>query len=240
MVDIDNINDDESRRSEDDATDEAEAARITRILDNMDRRAECGSVIKIAAKEILQPEQYEHMICPYIYGIISNIEDVCPITGSNAYQINWNFEHLSIGNTFLEFVALYFEHDFVVVKFPDEADDHDDSEFTRQFKKDKENGEWTIIDYAGLMCEFCEHYTCDRVQYSNELQSMCEEVGVMGIPSNEKRYLMYRRFIDMKHGSLGKRVRKKLDECVQELIVGAFPVEAGKRKRGFRAISDHA
>ena len=128
MVDIDNITDNDSPRSDDDATDEIEATRIRRILGNMGRRAECGSVIKIAATEFLQLQQYESMTCPYIYGIISKLEDVCPNTGSNAFQVNWNFEHLSIGNIDFEFVAPYYEHDFVVVKFPDETDDHDDLE----------------------------------------------------------------------------------------------------------------
>jgi len=68
-----------------------EAIRIKAILENQTRRAECGCVIKILASEILDPECYNKMRCQYLYGIISNLEDICEVTTSRAYQINWSF-----------------------------------------------------------------------------------------------------------------------------------------------------
>ena len=68
---------------------------------------------------------------------------------------------------------------------------------------------------------------------------MFEEISQMGVPPNQKRYLMYRQFTQLKYVSLGNRLRRKLDDRVQELIVCHFPVEAGKRKRGFVAIKKH-
>ena len=61
----------------------------------------------------------------------------------------------------------------------------------------------------------------------------------MGVLPNQKRYTMYCQFISMKYGLLGNRIRRKLDDCIQELIVGHFPVEAGKRKRGYKSAKNH-
>lgn len=146
-MDFDKINYDDSWPSKDKSSGAIDVSRITGILNNMVRRADYS-------KKNLEPEQYERMRCAYIYSIISNCEDVCPITGFNTYQMYWHIEHLSTGNKFLVYVAPYFDHDFVVVKFPDKANDHCNPEFTRQFKKD--NGEWVRIEYSGLMCEYCE------------------------------------------------------------------------------------
>ena len=190
-------------------------------------------MIKILASEILEPECYSKMRCQYLYGIISNLEDICEVTASRAYQINWSFSHLYTGNTFLSFVAPYFEHDFVVVKFPDECDSNEDEEFSKQFKKVDDN--WTMVEYIGEECEFCEGHTCDRVQYRMELDNHLNEVALLEMMPDQKRFQMYRRFTFIKHGNLGSGVRRKLDDCVQELIVAVFPVTAGKRKRGYEA-----
>ena len=33
-------------------------------------------------------------------------------------------------------------------------------------------------------------------------------------------------------------MRRKLDECVVDLILSKFPLEAGKRKRGYKAVAE--
>jgi len=208
-----------------------ETKRIIDILGQQTRRAESGCVIKMIASELLEPESCERMRGNYVYGIISNLNDVCEITASRAYQINWSFAHLYTGNSFLAFVAPYFEHDFEVVKFPEEVDDKEDAEFSAQFEK--KDDKWMIVECVGVVCEFCESHTCDRVQYRVELEEMLSDVALLQIANDKKRYNMYRRFTFMRHSSLGSGVRRKLDECVQELIVETFPVESGKRKRGY-------
>ena len=45
----------------------------------------------------------------------------------------------------------------------------------------------------------------------------------------------YRKFHWEKYGACGANMRHQLDDCVQELIVGHFPVETGKRKRGYQS-----
>ena len=80
MSDIDKSNDDDSGREEEDAIAAMEARRIITLLQNQVRRAECGCVVQISKEEILEPESCERMRCDWIYGIISNEEDICPIT----------------------------------------------------------------------------------------------------------------------------------------------------------------
>ena len=77
-------------------------------------------------------------------------------------------------------MAPFWEHDFTVLKFPEDENDEEDVELRRQFRK--HNGEWMIVEYGGYSCEFCEAHSCDRVQYRNELESMFEDVDAMGVP----------------------------------------------------------
>ena len=52
-----------------------EIMRISRILENMRHRAEVGCCVRIHAEKLLEPEHFERMKTPYIYGIITNTED---------------------------------------------------------------------------------------------------------------------------------------------------------------------
>ena len=56
--------------------------------------------------------------------------------------------------------------------------------------------------------------------------------------TDEKRYRMYRRYTAFKYGGLGSGVRRRLDEYVAALILKKFPLEAGKRKRGYKAVAE--
>ena len=151
-------------------------------------------------------------------------------------SINWAFQHLPIGDTFLSLIAPVFEHDFQVVYFSDEEDSKVDKYFTDQFSKEK--GEWMIVEYGGKKCEFCDELECERVESKEILEGMLEEVAVMDGRTDEKRYRMYRRYTALKYGGLGRGVRRKLDECVAALILSKFPLEAGKRKRGYKAVAE--
>ena len=130
-------------------------------------------------------------------------EDICEVTSSRAYQIEWLIEHLYTGNSFLELVAPHFEHDLTVVKFQNEVDCNNDEEFTKQFGRS--DGEWLIVEYRDVRCEFCETHKCDRVHYRFELEELFEEVSLLDKMNNEKRYSMYCRYTSVKHGPLGSK-----------------------------------
>ena len=160
---------------------------------------------------------------------------MCEVTESKAYQINWAIGHLPTRNTFISLTAPVFEHNFEVIFSPEEEDNLEDKYFTNQFSK--RNGQWMIVDYAGEICDFCKGSVCESLQYKDKLEGMLEAVAIMEGRLNEKRCIMYRRFTALKYGGLGRGVRRKLDGCIQDLILRRFPVDAGKRKRGFKEVT---
>ena len=115
----------------------SEMIRITNILKNTSRRAEVGCCVRIVTGDLLESKCFERMKTPYIYGIITNLKDVCETTSSKAFQINWSNDHINVGNRFISFVAAQFEHDLEIVKFEDKEYVNEDNEFTRLFTKYK-------------------------------------------------------------------------------------------------------
>ena len=233
MRDSEESNDDDNERNERELIDAMEARRIIALLNSQVRRAEGGCIVQILKKHILEDESCTRMRSDWIYGIISNEEDICPITGSVAYQVNWAYAHLPYGNSCLAFVAPVWEHDLDVLKFPEDDNNEDDYELRRLFIK--HNGEWCIVEYGGYSCEFCEAHSCDRAQYRDELDDMLEYVRLLEIQPHQKCFQMYSKFTLEKYGVCGTGMRHKVDDCLQELIITNFPVAAGKRKRGYRS-----
>ena len=198
--------------------DDDEAKTIIAILALQSRRAECGSFVKIPVIELLETEETEQTSEEYVYGIISNYLGMCKKTGSKCYKINWEFHHLPIGNTNLSLIAPVFEHDFTVVFFPEEVDSEENNYFTDQFKKKK--GEWMIVKYGVEKCKFCDlEMKCEREESKEVLEGMLEEFAVMEGRTDDKQYRMYRCYTAFKYGVLGRRVRRKLDDCVVALIL---------------------
>ena len=107
MVKIDKINNDDEKLAEGKASAASKARRINSILEIQVRRAECGCIVQVPKDYILEPESCEQIRCDWIYGIISNEEDVCEVTSSVAYQINWSTTHLSTGNSFYRWWLLF-------------------------------------------------------------------------------------------------------------------------------------
>ena len=50
---------------------------ILKNQSNFSRHAECGCVVKIEAKMLLEGEELEALRCEEVCGIISNLEEVC-------------------------------------------------------------------------------------------------------------------------------------------------------------------
>lgn len=130
---------------------EEEIRNIKETLAKHVYRVECGAVVKIEGIELVEEDEVFKMRTSFIYGIVSNLEKVCELTNSKAYQIDWAISHVTTGNSFLSFAAPYFEHVFEVVKFEEEEDDMEDEEFTKLFQN--VDGNWTAIQT--YKCEFC-------------------------------------------------------------------------------------
>ena len=106
-------------------TEEAKDLRkIKETLAKHSRWAEYGAVVKIDGTGLMEEEETCKMRTPFLYGIVSNLEHVCDLTNSHAYQTEWAINHVDTGNSFLLcFAAPYFEHVFEVVRFKDEEDE---------------------------------------------------------------------------------------------------------------------
>ena len=233
MSDTYQSNDDANKSFKEEALDAIETRRIKAIVDNQVCHVECGKIVRICKTALLEPESYERMREVWIYGIASNEEDICPITGSVAYKVNWAYEHFLIGKSCLEFCVPVQEHDFNVLKYPEDEMDETGVELRRQFIKF--NSKWPIVEYGGYSYAFCEAHSCDRTQYRDELDDMVEFVKLLHIEPHQKRFQMYSKFNFEQYGFCGSGMRHKVGDCVQELILTNFPVVLGKRKRGYRS-----
>ena len=134
--------------------------------------------------------------------------------------MNWAYDHLPYGNSKLAFLAPFWEHNFNVLKFLEDAYDEEDLDLRRQFIK--RTGDWCIVEYEGYSCEFCEAHYCDHAQYHDKLDGMLETVRLLDIQSNQKRFQMYRKFTFEKYGFCGTNMRHKVDDFVQQLVVAIF------------------
>ena len=209
---------------------EEEIQGIKDTLRLIPRRVELGAVVKIDALEILEEEQSCMMKTPYIYGVISNLEEICEYTTSRAYQIEWAYGHIDLGNSFMSLIAPYWEHVFKIVKFEDEDDDKEDNEFTKLF--DKVDGKW--IGLVPYKCELCDSSKCDRALFNIELDGIIKDLKVVDKSNSEKRLTVYAKFNWEKHGSVEERLISDIDDCVKELTELLFLVETRKRRRGLK------
>ena len=68
-----------------------------------------------------------------------------------------------------------------------------------------------------------------------DLEEIVGDLRMMSdMSSKQKRYNMYRDWIDWKSGYLGKGERKQVHKCVRELIILKFPPVEGDTLAGFK------
>ena len=103
----------------------------------------------------------------------------------------------------------------------------------------------SLRNYLKKLMEFGPQFRLTNVNFAivvaatghstkNEVEDELSATRMLDKKMNEMRFRMYKRFIWHKHGLVGKKVRYEIDPCVMELIQINFPLEAGKRKRGFK------
>ena len=106
--------------------------KITDLLANQKLRVEVGCIVMTDADELLNEVLIEGMRTSFVYGVISNLEDVCEVTKAKSYQINWSVYHIDAEKSLWFFVAAYFEQDLEVVKLEDEEDGNENKEFSNK------------------------------------------------------------------------------------------------------------
>lgn len=73
-------------------------------------------------------------------------------------------------DSFFELIQPVCEHNFQVVRFPDEEDEGEDEEMIKQIKKC--NGDWFICQYNNAKCKYCETYRCYMIQHLEALDDL--------------------------------------------------------------------
>ena len=69
--------------------------------------------------------------------------------------------------------------------------------------------------------------------YPTELEAEIERLRNVDGSAKSKRYLMYGYYITLKHGYLGVGNRRRVQSCVQHLVLDSFPVATGTTRVGF-------
>ena len=149
---------------------------------------ETGSIVKIKTELLFNEMTKSINAAPFVYGVLDFIEDDCDVTGSKAWHVNWALKHLTINSDGLQHIFPVLERDIELMKGPWELDGHLNRRWmTYHFFDKKENGEWTLREYAPL-CEFCHFSNCDRMIFANELDLHTEVLLESDdMANNEKR-----------------------------------------------------
>ena len=77
----------EAAKSDDEARNNLQTERITKILQSRTRCAEIGCVIRMEAIELLSRDAVKQMKIKYVYGVTRRVENNCDVTPSRTYQV---------------------------------------------------------------------------------------------------------------------------------------------------------
>lgn len=118
--------------------------KFNKILASHQCCAECGTVIIMDTLELSEEENICMMRTPFVYEVLMNIDNICETMNSKTFQIEFTTDHIDTGNSFLLFVAPYFEHLFEVIRFVDKEENNNNDKFTNL----SENviGKWLIVE----------------------------------------------------------------------------------------------
>ena len=212
-----------------------EIERIQTILDDREVRGQLiGAIIKIPTEVLLDDEVVAgHLTQEHVFGSVYNIADVCEHTGDRALEVNWSIDphFFSLaGNDFGGMVPVW-EHEVLPVLFRTDEDDGSEELVTGYFEMI--NGKWETTEKRVPLCEYCTRNTCDRMTYGSELDTEIERLLTTDLEVRAQRYNMYRYYTLLKHGRLGQGNRRRVQECVQQLIHERFPLTFGFGPVGF-------
>ena len=212
-----------------------EIARIKTVLDSMDRGRLVGCIVKIPTEVLLDDEHVaDHLTQKYVFGAVYNVADVCEHTGSRALEVNWSIDHRFFRlarNDFGGMVPIW-EHEMMVVKKGDDLEDDGGEKMVTGYFINTD-GNWKCTDKRVSLCDNCKKNTCDRMTYSTEWEREIGRLRSVDGSAKSKRYLMYGYYITLKHRYLGVGNRRRVQSCVQRLVLDSFPVTTGTTRVGF-------
>ena len=142
--------------------------------------------------------------------------------------MNWSIDHIFFRlahNKFGDMIPVW-EHDLVVVKYGNETEDDGSEEMiTGYFINMDEN--WKITDKHARLCDHCYKNTCDRMTYCTKLDTDIERLILVDLDNKTKRDLLYGYYTILKYGHLGVGNCRRVQSCVQCLVLDNFPVAVG-------------
>ena len=63
---------------------------VRTVLEMLLRRIENGCIVKICREVLFEPVTRQQLLSyPHIYGIVTNLEEVCPHSGLRAWEVKW-------------------------------------------------------------------------------------------------------------------------------------------------------
>ena len=83
-------------------------------------------------------------------------------------------------------------------------------------------------------CLICNKSACLWDCYGDELKAKGREFYARLRNNKQVRYHLYRYYISIRHGSLGRGVRVKIPDCVESEIRKLYPNEGGNGYVGFQ------
>ena len=203
-----------------------EIENVKTMLEMIPRRVENGCVVKIRREVLFQPvTRQQSLSYPHIYGIVTNLEEVCPRSGQRVWEVRWLFIHKSIlpADNDYSYLGAQPETDLMVVNWPEDKAAARGEDFHLKWYFVRGDDCWKMKE-RGHTCEFCGSVSCKRMVYKDELDECLDEGhDGDGLENNARRHMLYGMYVRMAYGPLRVGDRRTIQVCCAKLIRTNFP-----------------
>ena len=194
-----------------------------------------GSIVKIHTEVVFDDRTMRRNKAPWMYGVLTTIEDECEVSREKIWQITWASSQLFVTSSSTLHLASWCESDLTLVREPHEDHMKLDKYYDTSDFFEKEHGLWKTKPRVIPFCEYCRERHCDRMNFWGELASEYEKMYRDNRRSNNrKRKYIYCAFVMHKHGILGYGMRVRIPTCILKYCRDMFPPPAGQGTMGHR------
>ena len=199
---------------------------IKTVLEMIPRRVENGCIVKICREVLFELLTHQQSLSyPHIYGIVTNLEEVCPHSGLRAWEVRWYLIHQSIlpaGHDY-SYLATQLEIDLLIVNWPEDEVAAVGEDYCLKWYFVRVDDCWKMKDLDNV-CEFCDSDGCDRMVYKDDLNECLDEGHDNDyLENNARRHMLYGMYVRMAYGSLRVGDRRTIQVCCAKLICLNFP-----------------
>ena len=204
----------------------ADIENFKTVLDILPRRIEKGCIVKIRREVLFDPSTRQQLLSyPHIYGIVTNLEEVCPHSGLHAWEVRWFFIHACIlpSDHDYSYLSAQIETDMLIVNWPEGEDVAVGEDYHLKWYFTRVDDSWQMKNLENV-CEFCGAQGCDRMTLKDDLDKALDEVHDGDyLENNGRRYMMYGLYIRIRYGRLRVGNRRTIQVCCAKLIRLHFP-----------------